>query len=137
MNTPHVHVEHIKKWADNPKSPVYFFDVHDRRWEPILGTTVNWDPDTIYHVGEHPPLLKVIRRRSEVVIPQPVHKTTFEFGLGGDYVPIYVPDLSAEGYRKIEPYEPIDPIFIQKGLIFDTPEAAIKALQVMLEGFTK
>lgn len=132
MNTPHIHAELIKKWADNPELPVYFFNIRAERWAKIEGSTIHWNPGTTYHVGDMPPQLKVINRQCNAVIPQPVRM----FDLNKNSV-LYVPDFSTKGYREIKPTSQIDPIFIQKGLIFDTPEAAIKALQVMLEGFSE
>lgn len=136
MNKPHIHAELIKKWADNPELPVYFFNIRAQCWEKILDNEVHWDPNITYHVGDYPlaPRLKVIRRQYNAVIPQAVQKNTLESGLNGDSV-FYVPDFSTKGYREIKPNSQLDPIFTEKGLIFDTPEAAVKALQVMLEGF--
>lgn len=136
MNTPHVHAELIKKWADNPKLPVYFFNVSNGHWEQILSSMIHWDQSTTYHVGVYPPPLKVIERRSQAVLPQPVSKATLKFDLNEDSV-LYVPDFSEKGYREIKPDSQLDQIFTQKGLIFDTPEAAVKALKVMLEGFSE
>lgn len=132
MNTPHIHAELIKQWADNPELPVYLFNILRESWVQIFSSTIHWDPTITYHVGSHPPELKVIRRQDRVAIPQPVQM----FDLNKDLV-LYVPDLSTKGYREIKPTSQLDPIFIQKGLIFYTPEAAVKALEVMLEGFSE
>lgn len=127
MNTPHVHAELIKKWADNPSLPVYTFEVNSGKWEPIQGNFI-WHPQLEYYVGENPPQRKVIHRSDTRVVPVGTCLV--------DAPKYYLPALTAIGYHEINANAlELHKFLADKGLVFDNPQDAVKVVQAMLDGF--
>lgn len=130
MNTPHVHAELIKKWADNPALPVYVFSVKSGKWQPVEGY-FSWHPELEYHVGSNPPQRQLIHRYDVGVVPVGL-TYMYENGENG----YYVPALTEAGYRQLKLDEKeLNKLLLDKSLVFDNPEDAIKVTKVMLDGF--